>query len=267
MVKLDRLGDLASDALYALRPKTYVRGVPLPPKTIVDMHKTAQEGFAFSHTLVKRLAHYGVDVKTGHIFDVGCGWGRLAFGLLDGDFAGRYDGVEINPRQVRFLKREFTPKAPHFSFHHFDFHNDYYNADGAHAPFDAKDYLNGATPDAIILLSVFTHMYEADILAYIDSFASVMSPETQLIFSAFTYDEDTLARLAAGEGRFSMPHVHSDTCRFESQEHPLFAISYDREWLTNALAERGLAGDVHNGSWSGLKAPDFQDWVCVRRAA
>ncbi|MEM7429094.1 MAG: hypothetical protein AAF441_23650 [Pseudomonadota bacterium] len=60
-----------------------VKGVPFPPPNLVDMHATAAEGFQHGRRLVGRCVELGLDLNSGPLLDIGCGWGRFAYALLD----------------------------------------------------------------------------------------------------------------------------------------------------------------------------------------
>jgi SAM-dependent methyltransferase len=66
------------------------------------------------------------------ILDVGCGYGRLAFGLLNSlDFIGRYEGFDLQPRHIAWCREAITTRFSNFHFAHVDIANARYNPQGS----------------------------------------------------------------------------------------------------------------------------------------
>ncbi|MEM7429095.1 MAG: hypothetical protein AAF441_23655 [Pseudomonadota bacterium] len=126
--------------------------------------------------------------------------------------------------------------------------------------------LGDERPGSVLAFSVFTHMFEHDVVHYLDEIAGLMTEGSKLIFTAFCHDRDVLAQIVEGKALYSMGHVLSGTCRTERPDNPLFAISYDRHWLERQLTERGLVFEFHRGAWTGLGGKMGQDWFVARPA-
>lgn len=172
---------------------TYVsyEGSILPPYEL----RTNGPGFrddAFYLATAKRDAQRLVDqlacTQDTVILDVGCASGRLAIGFLNVLGAVDYTGLDVRAKSVEWCKRHIERRHTSFKFRHIDVANARYNEGGIpideHFRFDLPD----RHFDVICLLSVFTHMLETDVRAYLCEFRRVLKP-TGRIFLTATVDE------------------------------------------------------------------------------
>ncbi len=244
-------------------------GVPLPPQELVFMNKSAEEGLNQGRSQVRKLAHFGLNVHDGLVFDLGCGYGRLAYGLLASGFRGRYVGLDITPDRIAWLRENFTPLQPRYTFVHEDVKNDQYNPGGAKgAPrYDAA--LGGEAPDTIILLSVFTHMYEDDIRAHLANIRAVMSPATKLLVSCFLFDGPGARGVEQGTARRTFAFELSDHARYDKKNRPLAAIAFTEPFMASMLREAGLDATFHRGTWTGQPTEEdaFAQDIAICRVA
>jgi SAM-dependent methyltransferase len=185
------------------------------------------------------------------VLDIGCGYGRLAYALHRTGFEGTYVGLDILPRHISWLRQNFSSVAANFSFQHLDIRNDRYNPKGA-LPADGFQIPEMAAPDAIFVLSIFTHMYERDLLHYLDQIAARMDPLT-IAYCTFFLDNPEMRRLEAlNLSHYPMRLRLSDHCWYHDQADPLHAICYDEQWLRGQLTQRGLAvAAAFYGKWCG----------------
>jgi SAM-dependent methyltransferase len=247
-------------------PPPRVKGVPLPPDGILFMNKTAEGGLKHGTLLVRLLAQTGANVRNGTVLDVGCGWGRLAYGLLNVGFAGTYVGVDIVKDRIDWLTINFTATQPRYTFHFADVKNDLYNPGGTLPRIPFASLVQNAVPDAIVLLSVFTHMYENDIAGYLSDLSDIMTPRTSLVFTCFLFDGEAQAGISRGDARRQFRHELSSDCRYDIEGEPLAAIAYSEPRLLQLLRNAGLSGRIIRGSWSHSKtARDWGQDVCIAR--
>jgi hypothetical protein len=260
----------AKDLLFRRRPRppaqtaatdsASLKGVPLPPDGILFMNKTAQNGLQQGTSHARKLGKCGVNVRNGLLLDVGCGWGRLAYGLLNTGFEGKYLGVDIVRQRVDWLNANFASVHPEYAFHFSDVRNDLYNPDGRLSRIVFKPILGGALPTSIILLSVFTHMYEDDIAAYLADLSAIMGPSTSLVFSCFLFDGVAEEGIKRGSARRSFHYELSQDCRYDRKGQPLAAIAYREPLMLRLLDRAGLTGRVVRGNWSGSESTS-EDWA------
>jgi len=237
-----------------------VNGVPLPPDGILFMNKTAKGGVQQGTSQVRLLMESGVNVRTGTLLDVGCGWGRLAYGLLSTGFDGRYIGVDIVRERTDWLEANFTSVHPRYSFHFLDIKNDLYNPNGRLTRISYDALISDAAPTTIVLLSVFTHMYEADIAHYLIDLATIMSSDSTLVFSCLLFDGVAQERIRQGVASRKFPYKLSADCRYDLKSEPLGAIAYTEPKILQLLGRAGLAGRVIRGNWSRAKADRKGSW-------
>jgi SAM-dependent methyltransferase len=165
-----------------------IAGVPLPSPDVVFMKKPADEAAKKGVAMVNLVAASGGNVRDGLIFDIGCGYGRFAYGLLQTGFEGRYIGMDIVEHRIDWLRENFTPRQPRYLFNFVDVKNSHYNPDGSQKETSYADILGDGRPDTIVLFSVFTHVYLEDVETHLARIAEVMSPSTRLFFSCFLFD-------------------------------------------------------------------------------
>jgi SAM-dependent methyltransferase len=250
-------------------PLTEIAGVPLPPPSVVFMRQTLEEATKLGIVMVNLLEASGVNVRDGLIFDIGCGYGRFAYGLLQTGFQGRYIGMDIVEHRVRWLQENFTPRQSRYSFHFVNVRNEHYNSTGSQKETSYQEILEGAHPDTIVLFSVFTHMYLDDIEAHLIRIAEVMSPQTKLFFTCFLFDGIAAEGIRDGTARWLFGYELSPDCRYNRPDEPLKAIAFREAAIVRAMEKAGLSGVVRRGHWSGSAQanPDYhQDWVVATKS-
>lgn len=216
--------------------------------------------------IASEFLRYFVDVgglRPHHtVLDIGCGIGRMASGLtryLD-EAAGRYVGFDPVAEGVEWCQKAYA-EYPGFSFQWADIYNELYNSKGR---IRAADYVfpceDGAV-DLVVATSVFTHLYESDIRAYLLQTARVLKPQGRLFATAFLYEGD---RPVSSTARISFENQADD---MKSRWHmdkaaPLsgvcFAESYIRGLVMGTIGREPL---VRKGRWQGGPGPWFQDLV------
>jgi SAM-dependent methyltransferase len=95
-----------------------------------------------------------------HVFDFGCGCGRVARQLiLQSPRPERYVGIDLHRGMIEWARANLAPAAENFEFHHHDVYNRSFNpGEGLPevAPFPADD----AAFSLVNAFSVFTHLTE-----------------------------------------------------------------------------------------------------------
>jgi|SRR5208337_3178671 len=241
-----------------------VRNVPLPPQELIFMDRDPEQGFRMGLHLTDHLRARGANIRDGVFLDIGCGWGRLAFGLLERGFVGRYVGFDILKDRVDWLKQEFSARQNNYEFNHVDVANDRYNKSGGTEDVRLDLMLKNDTAETVTLLSVFTHLYPEDVVNYLHKIRMVVNKDSKLFFTCFIYDgiAETGKKVAAP--RFTFPNILNAESRYETASDPLHAIAYTTGFIQSAMKEAGFAGTIFPGSWSGLKAEQVQDWIVAR---
>ncbi len=208
------------------------------------------------------------------ILDIGSGIGRKTLPLL-GYLAGRgrYTGVDVDPRGVRWCKRHISRRDGRFAFFRLDVYNKHYNPRGALHPEDVVLPFPAGEFDLVAVWSVFTHIYPSAIEHYLAEAARVLKPGSRLCASYFlTTDAEAMRTGTTAVGKlFELPE---SGCWTNNPDLPEHFIAVDEAWLRGIYTKYGLTIEepVRKGSWSGHPIPaiydnlNFQDIVIARRS-
>jgi SAM-dependent methyltransferase len=243
------------------------KAIPLPPTNLLFMNES-WESFPKNGAGLLALGNRVIEYRGRPIVDVGCGFGRIAYALAAQGYKGNYLGVDVLEPQISWLQSNFSPLLPAFRFHHFDAVNARYNASGTLTAKDFEIDKKYRGPDAIFVLSVFTHMYEADVVAYLKEIASVMDEKSVVYATFFLSNNETRHLEGLGKSSYPMKHILDEHCSYFNPEDPLHAISFDETWLKETLRAVGLyAPAIFYGTWAGRKnAKSFQDSLFLMKA-
>jgi SAM-dependent methyltransferase len=198
-------------------------------------------------------------VHSRNVLDFGIGAGRLA--RMFKGFSGRYVGVDVDQNMIDWVKRDLPWVEA------------YRTEPRRRLPFSEGVF------DAVVSVSVFTHMSEADHLFYLDELRRIAVPGARLLLTvcglrvieraeqepgvlqmlALSPDELAGARAALDRGngfRFVRQQGHLTS---EAYEYGMTFISpsyIGERWSPYFEIERVVLGGIH----------DFQDIVVLRRA-
>ncbi len=219
------------------------------------------------------MAAYGrySPIRRGqHVLEIGCGVGRDAIPLakLVGP-EGSYVGIDISLPSIQWCRDNITPNLPNATFEHLDIRSDFYNPAGALATSETTLPVGDRKFDRVILQSVFTHMFEDDIVHFLSEFRRILDPEGLVFASFFVLDDESIRLSAASDGALTFPHQLADGCRVHDSRNPEGAVGYTPRAVGRMLRRSGLTLDqpIHHGSWSGRRdVPDGQDIVIVKPA-
>ena len=124
--------------------------------------------------------------ETSRILDIGCGPCRLPTGILQTMGAvRRYCGVDVKKSYTDWGTKYVTKAHPQFTFHHINVFNERYNRQSSvqqqslYLPFEEESF------DIIYLYSVFSHLLQEDIEAYLQEFARLLAPGGSVFLTAF----------------------------------------------------------------------------------
>lgn len=208
----------------------------------------------------------GIDANDSFL-EIGCGIGRDAIPLTKIlSPQGSYLGVDIIRPSIDFCEQNITPLYPNFKFIHFDVRDQLHNPSGLRSMGEYTLPLDDHAIDKIIVWSVFTHMFDADIRHYLKEFKRVLKPDGAIYATCFVITDPVLQRaretnLTIFDLRF-MHKVDSD-CYINDTTFPLGAIGYSPERWADMVNSSGLhfKRDFIKGGWSGYHAEpeDGQD--------
>lgn len=204
------------------------------------------------------------------VIELGCGVGRDAIPLAKKvGPEGSYVGVDINLPSVLWCRDNITPKLANATFEHLDIRSDLYNPMGTLTAPQTGLPMEDGRVDRIVLQSVFTHMFEDDIVHFLSEFRRVLAPDGLVFASFFILDDESLQFSADRVGALTFLHPLGEGCRIHDPHNREGAVGYTPEAVERMLQRSGLVLDqpVHHGSWSGRRGvPDGQDIVVLRRA-
>jgi SAM-dependent methyltransferase len=239
---------------------------PLPPKRLVFMDASPEAMLATGKTILARADPF-VTYRQRSIIDVGCGYGRFAYALCDRGFEGPYFGIDVLKEQIEWLRTNFSTVCPGYEFECTDVANDRYNPSGALSSDDLQIPERYHAPDLVLLLSVFTHMYEQDLEAYLRAVASVLDEKSVVYATFFITNDNQRTAEKIGKSKFPMIHALNDHCRVANLDSPLHAISYEESWLLDRIESCGLRPKSKlYGKWCGRQGgTGFQDTLFLTK--
>jgi SAM-dependent methyltransferase len=238
---------------------------PFPPPDL--MHRTcgltSDAGFgAHGTSILRALAGSSPELLADarNLLDFGIGAGRLA--RMFKGFSGRYVGVDVDQEMIDWVNRHLPWVEAHRT-----------------EPLRRLPFSDG-TFDAVISVSVFTHMNESAHLFYLDELKRVTVPGARLMLTVCGMR--VIERAEQEPGVFQMLCMppeelagareafdHGNGFRFVRQEGHLTSGNYEygitfispsyieQRWSQHFEIERVVPGAIH----------DFQDIVLLRRAA
>lgn len=243
-------------------------GIPLPPPDLRFMGEDDDRLVSLGQHLSGLLRRHGLR-EDSVLLDVGSGYGRLAIGLAGTDFGGRYHGVEILKKHVRWCRRELAPAlGDRYRFTHLDVRNGRYNPTGSVVPQKVRFPAPSGSTDVVALFSVFTHMYESDIRRYLRQIRRVLGPDGVAVTTWFVFDAARLSRATDPDvTQFPMVNEINAVTRYSSPTDPLHAISYRESHVRAMIADAGLElRSLEYGTWCGDPGPEFQDVLVLAKA-
>jgi SAM-dependent methyltransferase len=161
------------------------------------------------------------------VLDIGCGQGRLAIGLLRVLGEPDYTGMDIHKDSIAWCSRHIASRHPSCRFIHIDVQNDRYNSRGARLDDAFRFDMPDGSADIIYLYSVFSHMTEADMRAYLREFARILAPGGGIFFTTFV--EDGVPDVSIN------PEGYRLSC-----SGPLHVVRYDRQHLYSVIGQCGF---------------------------
>jgi SAM-dependent methyltransferase len=116
--------------------------------------------------------------------------------------------------------------------------------------------------DRIALGSVFTHLFEEEIVHYMSEIGRVLKPGGLAYATFFLYSDETIAASRKNnltDFNLKFEHPHGDGCFINDQNYPTGAVAFTDEAMRRMIkrGELRLERPYLKGWWSGLHAvPD-----------
>jgi SAM-dependent methyltransferase len=198
------------------------------------------------------------------VLDVGCGHGRMMRELLAYLApTARYDGVDVRGNIIEKLTRGFSVRYPHFNFHHANIYNKSYNPG---ATVTAREYVypfEDGTFDFVFLLSIFTHLFPADMDHYLAEISRVLKKGRRCAITYFLLNDESIRLIESGAIRKTFRH-RGEHFRFEDEDVPERAVAVDEEFVRQMYRRHGLKiiEPIYYGKWCRRRGPEMrQDMV------
>jgi len=192
--------------------------------------------------------------------EIGCGIGRDVFQLLPiiGK-NGKYIGIDVTRDSIAWLKKIVSLYHPNFSFFHFDAWHQLYNPLGLKTSCDFTLPAADQTVDRIALGSVFTHLFEDEIVHYLKEIKRVLAPKGLVYATFFLYDERLIV---ASRNKSNTPfnlrfeYSYGQGCYVNDPVYTTGAVAYTYDALLRMFQKAGLrlAIPLLYGAWSGARS-------------
>jgi ubiquinone/menaquinone biosynthesis C-methylase UbiE len=208
------------------------------------------------------------------VLEIGCGVGRDAIELTRLlARQGKYVGIDIIKPSIDWCKQNITKKYKNFSFHYYDIKSQIHNSGGTISTQDIKLPAKDKSVDRILLHSVFTHMYEKDIVHYLKEFNRVLKDDGLVLASFFVIDDAALAALKKGKTKghrhiLTFKHKLNKDCYINDETYPEGAMGYTPKKISSMLRKANLGNHgqyVHRGAWSSLQGSNGQDIIILEK--
>jgi len=249
---------------------------PVPPRHLLYNPSGGKTHFRRSGQQLFNNVRRQLNLKTNaSVLDVGCGPGRLAIPLTRYlTSSGRYAGLDVTEAPIRWCQKKISPKFPNFQFHWIDVYNRRYAPEGKIQPSATRFSFEKNSFDAVVLLSVFTHMLPKEMNHYLDEIARVLKPGGQAYITFFLINDEA-KQLLASDIPLRKPafrqFLKNDLGGYRAI-HPAVpekAIAYEEAVIRKSYLEKKLeiVEPIHLGRWCGRRGQSnfAQDIVLARK--
>ncbi len=225
---------------------------------------------AISRGHMEEYARYCPILPHHAVLEIGCGVGRDAIQLTDHlRESGSYIGIDIIRPSIEWCTSNISTRHPNFRFEYLDVDSQIHNPTGSLKVTDVSLPVGNRTIDRIILQSVFTHMFEGDIVHYLHEFRRVLRRGGRVFASVFLLDDESraMALSNAGEGALRFEHPYGDDCFINDPRYPEGAVGFTPDGLKRMVTAGGFELDqpIHPGFWCGRSGvQDGQDIAVLR---
>lgn len=199
------------------------------------------------------------------VLDIGSGIGRITSGLslfLD-PARGRYIGFDPVIEGVEWCRKAYAGQ-PNLRFEWVDLYNELYRPEGTILSTEFTFPVEDQSVDFAILTSVFTHLYEPEIAAYLRELTRVLKPDGRVFATAFLYDGAVPLQSDLPHLRFNARDERNPSRWHVESYPPLAAVCYAEDYFAGLIDETtGRRADIRKGRWRGGPGPWNQDLILI----
>lgn len=216
---------------------------------------------------LKYFIEVGLLEPTDSVLDIGSEIGRMAISLahyLDPD-KGRYLGLDPVKKGIAWCKTNITARFPNFHFQHIDVYHEIYNTDGKFKASVLEFPIKSKAIDFIIATSVFSHLYEEDIVNYLLEMDRVLSNKGKIFCTAYLFEGERPPHdINIDHLRFAdLPRLNRHSHHVERYP-PLAAVAFPETYFRHIVENlSGRKASILPGRWRGEHGPWFQDVVLI----
>ena len=245
---------MASQNLKQFDRDKMIGMVPPPGTMLPGTYGQTVEDFLSEGTKHARLFVEYCEVRPdARVLDVGCGCGRMAVPLTQIlSSEGSYEGFDVRNDGVEWCQAKITPRYSNFRFRVVDVYNKHYRPESPHRASGFSFPFPDATFDAVLLLSVFTHLVPDDLASYLREIARVTVPKGKVFATFFLLNEST-ERLIEARRNWSYLDFRHDfgTFRALHEQVPERGVAYQKSRVCDLYAKTNLTvlEPVYYGTW------------------
>jgi len=240
---------------------------PSLPKPTEEYIALVGSDFEVAYYFLAYFIQMGGLAPTDRVLDIGCGVGRLAYGLAYYlKRPGSYEGFDIIGSLIDWAQQNITPRFPHFKFRPVNIYNQMYNPTGTVQAVDFIFPYADESFDFIFLTSVFTHMQAQEVQHYLEEINRVLKLGGRCFCTCFLLNEESELAIAQGLSTLDISYKLED-CFTNDLAVPESAIGYKEPLLLQWMEDCGLeVTGKYYGYWSGRSCfTSMQDIIVVEK--
>jgi len=222
----------------------------LPPRSM-NFTGAVSDLVSSADAYVDRLRELGGLDASSQVLDIGCGFGRLATGLVRYfDERGAYTGLDIVGEAMAWCKSNITAAHPNCRFVHADVFNAEYNPRGRASAVTYRFPFEDGSFDIVVLSSVFTHMLPAAVDNYLSEIARVLRPGGRCVATYLMLTPESEPLMSTKESILKFNH-DLGTHWLVSLRTPELSVGYRENFVRELHEKNGLGYQLYPGNWCG----------------
>jgi ubiquinone/menaquinone biosynthesis C-methylase UbiE len=202
------------------------------------------------------------------ILDIGCGCGRIAIHFLNYlNEQGQYIGIDSNKKLLSYCADNISTVNDKFQFKLIDAYNGVYSREGKLKCEDIIFPVENGTVDIVIMWSIFTHMYLADIDAYLKEIHRVLKKGGLFISSFNLYNEFISNQIKMEKSYLDIKYRINEDSYSLDKEIPENGFAHNEEMVKELYwRNEFLIREIKYGVWSSKEfVGEFHDCIIAEK--